>query len=171
MPQYFKAGKLAASHGLKGELILQHNLGKKTSLKGLTTIFIEQSKENFLPYFVTDTKIKSDNEVYIKLDGIDIMEQARKLTPKEIWLEEADFKKYSSSTSPISFLNYTLFEGETEIGKIIEVIEQPHQILCTVIYKGNEAYIPLHDDNLEKIDKKTKRIFCQIPEGLLDIYG
>jgi 16S rRNA processing protein RimM len=41
MTEYFKIGKLAASTGLKGELILQHNLGKKTSFKGLEAIFIE----------------------------------------------------------------------------------------------------------------------------------
>jgi ribosomal 30S subunit maturation factor RimM len=29
MPQYFKIGKLAASHGLEGDLVLQHSLGKK----------------------------------------------------------------------------------------------------------------------------------------------
>jgi len=49
MSQYFKIGKLAASFGLKGELVLQHSLGNKTALKGLETIFIEQGKDNFMP--------------------------------------------------------------------------------------------------------------------------
>ena len=62
MPQYFKIGKFAASYGLHGELVLQHSLGKKTTLKGLETIFIEQTKENFLPYFIEKTSIKSDTE-------------------------------------------------------------------------------------------------------------
>ena len=42
MSQYFKIGKFAASHGLLGELILQHSLGKKTTLKGLEALFIEE---------------------------------------------------------------------------------------------------------------------------------
>jgi 16S rRNA processing protein RimM len=60
MSHYFKIGKLAASFGLKGELVLKHSLGKKTSLKGLETIFIEDGKENFMPYFLESTSIKND---------------------------------------------------------------------------------------------------------------
>ena len=91
--EYFKIGKLAASHGLTGELILQHSLGKKTSLKGLEAIFIEQTKDNFLPHFIVSTFIKNDTDIYINLEGIDSKEIARKLTPKDVWLQEDDFKK------------------------------------------------------------------------------
>jgi 16S rRNA processing protein RimM len=51
------------------------------------------------------------------------------------------------------------------------VIEQPHQVLCTIIYKGNEALIPIHQDSLLKVDKKNKKVFVELPEGLLDIYA
>ena len=63
MNHYFKIGKLAASFGLKGELVLQHSLGKKTALKGLETIFIEERKDNFMPYFISSVSIKNDAEV------------------------------------------------------------------------------------------------------------
>ena len=36
--EYFKIGKFVASFGLKGELVLKHNLGKKSSLKGIQAI-------------------------------------------------------------------------------------------------------------------------------------
>ena len=58
MSQYFKIGKFAASHGLLGELILQHSLGKKTTLKGLEALFIEEQPDNFIPYFIEKTSIK-----------------------------------------------------------------------------------------------------------------
>ncbi len=57
-----------------------------------------------------------------------------------------------------------------EIGEIIEVIEQPHQVLCTVMVGGKEALIPVHGESLEKIDKKNKKVHVIIPDGLLDIY-
>ena len=171
MPQYFKIGKLAASYGLNGELVLQHSLGKKTSLKGLEAIYLEEKKGNFLPYFIEKTSIKNDSETYIKLEGIDSKETARKLTPKEAWMEEEDFKKFAAKAAPISLLGFLIIDGETELGEIIEVIEQPHQILCTIIYKGNEALIPVHEASLLKLDKKNKKVYVELPEGLLDIYG
>ena len=86
MTQYFKIGKLAASTGLKGELVLQHSLGAKTSFKGLEAIFIEDKKDSFIPYFIQATRIRSQDETIVKLEGVDVVEAARKLTPKEVWL-------------------------------------------------------------------------------------
>ena len=170
MEQYFKIGKLAASTGLKGELILQHNLGKAASLKGLDAIFIEDKKDSFIPYFIQQTKIKSPNETIVKLEGVDIMEVARKLTPKEVWLQADDFKKLAAKSSPIALLGFTLINDGEDLGEILEVIEQPHQILCTILYKGKEALIPVHEETLEKVDSKNHKVFVTLPAGLLDIY-
>jgi 16S rRNA processing protein RimM len=170
MTEYFKIGKFVTTFGLKGELILKHNLGKKTSLKGLRAIFIEERKEAFIPWFVESTKIKNDEETYIKLEGVNVREQAIKLTQKEVWLPEEDFKKYSASSSPINFLGFDVIEGEKVLGKITEVIEQPHQLLCKIDMNGNEALIPLHEETLRKVDKKKKQIIVELPEGLLEIY-
>jgi len=170
MSEYFKIGKLAASTGLKGELVLQHNLGKKTSLKGLEAIFLEEQKDNFIPYFIQSTQIRSNTETVIKLEGIDIMEVARKLTPKEVWLAEDDFKKFAAKSSAIAMLGFMIVNDGEEIGIIEEVIEQPHQILCSIIYNGKEALIPIHEDSLEKIDTKNRKVFVTLPDGLLEIY-
>jgi len=170
MPQYFKIGKLAASHGLKGDLVLLHSLGKKTSLKGLEAIFIEERKDSFLPYFIQSAKIRSEEETILKLEGIDTVEAARKLTPGEVWLPEEDFKKFAAKSSPISLLGFTMMQGEDELGEILEVIEQPHQVLCAINYNGKEALIPVHEDSLEKVDQKNRRVYVSLPDGLLDIY-
>lgn len=171
MPEYFKIGKFAASYGLNGELVLQHSLGKRTTLKGLEAIYVEEQKDNFLPYFIEKTSIKSESETYIKLEGIDSKEIARKLTPKEAWLEEADFKKYAAKAAPISLLGFSMIDGDTNLGEIIEVIEQPHQVLCTILYKGKEALIPIHEASLVKLDNKNKKVYVDLPEGLLEIYA
>jgi len=171
MSQYFKIGKFAASHGLSGELVLVHNLGKKTALKDLETLFIEESKDNFMPYFITGTSVKNDAEVYVKLEGIDNKELARKYTPKEVWMAADDFNKFAAKTAPISMLGYDLIDGETNLGEIIEVIEQPHQILCAILYNGNEALIPVHKNNLVKMDQQNRKVYVEVPDGLLDIYG
>ena len=170
MSHYFKIGKLAASFGLKGELVLKHSLGNKTSLQGLETIFIEEGKDNFMPYFLESTEIKNDSEIYLKLEGIDTKEVARKLTPKEVWITEADFQKFASKAAPIALLGFHLVNEEEDLGEIIEVIEQPHQILCTILLEGKEALIPIHEESLDKIDQKNRKVFVTLPDGLLDIY-
>ena len=170
MSHYFKIGKLAASFGLKGELVLKHSLGKKTSLNGLEHIFIEEGKDNFMPYFLQSTNIKNDAEIFIKLEGIDTKESARKLTPREVWISEDDFKKFAAKAAPIAMLGFHLVNEEDDLGEIIEVIEQPHQILCAILLDGKEALIPIHEESLDKIDQKNRKVHVALPDGLLDIY-
>lgn len=170
MTEYFKIGKFVSTFGLKGELALKHHLGKKTALKGLKAIFIEERKESFVPWFIESTKIKNDEEVYIKLEGINLPEQARKLIQKEVWLTEADFKKFSAKSSPINLLGYEIIQNGKLLGKILEVIEQPHQILCRIELNNKEAFIPLHEETLKKTDKKNQQVTVVLPPGLLEIY-
>ena len=170
MIEYFKIGKFVSTFGLQGELVLKHNLGKKTSLKGLQALFIEEKKDSFIPWFIESAKIKTEEEVYIKLEGVSVKEQANKLTQKQVWLPEPDFKKFSSKSSPINFLNYEVVENDKLLGKIVEVIEQPHQVLCRIDFNGKEAFIPLHEETIVKIDKKKQQVIVELPEGLLEIY-
>lgn len=168
--QYFKAGKLVAVHGVKGELILKHELGKKSSLKDVKAIFIEDRKDSFFPWFVESAKIKSDVETLVKLEGIDTREKAAKLTQKEIWLTEEDFKKLAAKSAPASLLGYTIINHKEKLSEILEVIEQPHQLLCRIELHKKEVLIPINENFLKKIDHKKKEVIMELPEGLIDIY-
>lgn len=159
-----------ASFGVKGEVVLKHHLGKKTSLKGLEALFIEANKDEMLPHFISASKIKSEDEVYLKLEGVDTKEAAQKLIQKQVWLTENDFHKYTAKSSPVSLLGFHLFHEGNDLGEVLEVIEQPHQLLCRIEFHGNEAFIPVHEATLQKIDKKNKRVYLMLPDGLLDIY-
>ena len=170
MDEYFKIGKLVATFGISGQLVLQHSLGKKNALKDLNTFFLEEKKESFLPYFVKSVKAKTDNEIFISLEGIDTKENAQKLLRKEVWLNDSDFKKFAATTAPVSLLGYSIVAGKEELGEVTEVIEQPHQVLCAIYINGKEALIPVHEDSLVKMDKKNRKLYVNLPDGLLDLY-
>jgi len=170
MTEYIKIGKFVSAFGVKGELVLKHNLGKKTALKGLQALFIEERKERFIPWFVQSIRIKSADEVYVQLADVATREAALKLVQKEVWATETDFKTFAAKSSPINLLGYTIVENGNALGTILEVVEQPHQLLCRIEMEGKEVLIPLHEGTLLKIDKKAKQVKVQLPEGLLQIY-
>lgn len=170
MAEYYKIGKLVAVFGLKGELVLKHTLGKKTSLKGLQAIFIEEKKQSFIPWFIETAKIKTEEEVYLKLEGVDAREAAMKLTQKEIWIPEPDFKKLAAKSAPASILGYTIINDNEPLSKVLEVIEQPHQLLCRIEINQKEVLIPLNEQTIQKIDHKKKQVSVSLPDGLLEIY-
>ena len=168
--EYFKIGKLVAAFGIKGEMILKHSLGKKSTLKGLKAIFIEEQKQSFIPWFIIGAKSKSEDEIYIQLEGIDSREAALKLIQKEAWLPEEDFKKLASATSPLSFLGFSIIDNGKDLGPILELIEQPHQLLCRIEIDEKEVLIPLNEQTLQKVDTKKRQVFVILPDGLLDVY-
>jgi 16S rRNA processing protein RimM len=170
LTEYFKIGKLVAASGLKGEMILKHTLGRKTSLKGLQAVFVEDRKDSFIPWFIQNARIKNDDEVYLKLEGVDSRESASRIAQKEVWITETDFKKFAARTAPISLLGYTIFNYAEPLGEILEVIEQPHQVLCRLEIKGNEVLIPLNESFLKKIRHAKKQVMVELPDGLLEIY-
>src|SRR5215217_5623525 len=108
MTEYIKIGKFVSTFGVKGELVLKHNLGKKTALKGLQALFIEERKERFIPWFVQSIRIKSADEVYVQLADVATREAALKLVQKEVWATETDFKTFAAKSSPINLLGYTI---------------------------------------------------------------
>ena len=170
MTNYCSIGKFVATFGVSGVLVLRHHLGKKTSLKGLESFFIEKQKDELLPYFIESVRIKSADELYVRIEGISSKEAAHSLLQKQVWLMEEDFQKYAAKSSAISLLGYHIINEEADLGEILEVIEQPHQLLCKIVLEGKEALIPVHQETLQKIDKKNKQVFVDLPEGLLDIF-
>jgi 16S rRNA processing protein RimM len=170
MAEYLNLGKLVAIHGLKGELVLKHTLGKKSSLKGLQTVFTEENKNSFIPWFIESTKIKNDEETYIKVEGINTREEAKKLALRKLWIPDEDFKKLSAKSAPVILLGYHIIHEKSDLGAVLEVIEQPHQLLCRIEIQEKEVLIPLHEGSLKNIDHKKKQIIVELPEGLLDIY-
>jgi 16S rRNA processing protein RimM len=171
MDNYFSIGKLVATFGLKGELVLRHSLGKKTALKGLQTIFLEDRKDSFLPYFIEETRVKNEQEIFVKLEGVEVKETAQKLVQKEIWLLEKDFQRFAAKTAPLSMLGFSLVNAGKTLGEVLEVIEQPHQVLLRILYNNKEALIPIHNETLDSIDQARKIVYLKLPDGLMDIYS
>lgn len=167
---YFKTGKLVAVHGLKGELVLKHELGKKTSLKDLKAIFIEDRRDSFLPWFIESAKAKSVNEILLKLETVNTREAAAKLTQKEVWLTEEDFKRFSAKSAPANLLGYTIIKNKERLSEILEVIEQPHQLLCRIEMNKKVVLVPINESFLKKIDHKKKEVHLELPEGLIEVY-
>jgi 16S rRNA processing protein RimM len=167
---YLKLGKLVTVHGLQGELLLKHELGKRSTLKGLEALFIEEKKSSFIPWFIQTTKIKNETETYIKFEGIDTREAAMKIAHKEVWIPEASFKQLSAKSAPANLVGYNIINEQKDLGPILELIEQPHQLLCRLEIEKKEVLIPLNESTLQKINHQKKQVEVELPEGLLSIY-
>ena len=170
MSQYIHIGKIVAPHGITGHVIIEHALGKPIHFKGIDAIFVEKNAASFIPYFIQSAAVKTDTITHLQLEGINSREATAMLLGKKVWLPQDEFQKLVDKQSPLALLGYTVVEAGKPIGIIQEVIEQPHQLMVTILYQGQEAYIPLHEESLKAVNHKAKTISVELPDGLLDLY-
>ena len=99
---YRNIGRLVAVHGLQGELVLLHRLGKKTSLKGLKVIFLEEKKDEMLPWFIQGSRVKGPEEILLKLEGLDTKEAARRVCQSGVSPVNSNVARNATAINAIS---------------------------------------------------------------------
>jgi len=151
-------------------MIVQHHLGSKIAVTKIKVIFLEQKKEELLPYFTENVRKKGNDEFYLKLEGIDSKESASKFIRHEVWMKEEEVQTHTGKNNPISWVAYQIVDQGKNLGQVLEVIEQPHQILCRIEIDGKEVLIPINEQTLVKVDHKSKLLLLNLPDGLLEVY-
>src|ERR1700682_2085498 len=103
---YRNIGKIVSGFGLKGEMIVQHHLGKKIAVSKIKVIFLEQKKDELLPYFVENIRKKGEGELYLKLEGIGTREAVSKFLRRDIWMKEEEVQVHTQKNNPIGWVGY-----------------------------------------------------------------
>ncbi|MDP4130923.1 MAG: 16S rRNA processing protein RimM [Bacteroidota bacterium] len=167
---YRNIGKIVSIFGLKGEMIVQHHLGNKISPAKIRVIFLEQKKEELLPFFISSARKKNEDELLVKLEGVEDKEAAAKYLRREVWLRADELNVHTRKDNPIGWVGYHVFDAGKDLGPVLEVIEQPHQVLCRLEIQSREVLIPVNEETLDKMDHAGKRVLLNLPDGLLAVY-
>jgi 16S rRNA processing protein RimM len=167
---HIRVGTIVATWGTAGDVVLRHNLGKRSDFKGIEVFFIEVTKDGFLPYFIKQVKVKTPEEVLVLFDAVPTKEKAQSLLKKSVWLPESQAKKLAASSAPVKLLGYTVVDSDKPLGIVEEVIEQPLQILLRITIDNKEVLVPLNESTIISIDHKKKLVNLNLPEGLLEVY-
>ncbi len=170
MEDLIHIGKIVAPHGIAGQVVIEHALGKTVSFKGVEVLFIEQTKNSFIPYFIQSATAKTVTLTHVHFEGMKNRESTSLIVSKKVWVPQEDFQKLVEKNAPLALLGFMVQEAGKNLGLIKEVIEQPHQLLVTIDYHGQEAYIPLHEATLKSVNHTKKTLTVELPEGLLDLY-
>ena len=169
MPSMIRIGKIVATNGLQGAVVLTHIVGESTWLKKDDVLFLELNKESFIPFFVTVVKPLNKEEYILNVEDVDTLEAAKKLIGKQAYVKEDILSKYTSD-SPLLWIGFNIVDKERgSVGEIEDVMQTGHQWLAKVTYEGREVLIPLIDQMILDTNVRNKFIRMELPEGLLDI--
>jgi len=170
LPPMIRIGKIVATHGINGALILTHVVGNSKWLKKEHILQVEMQKGSLIPYFISKFKENNNKEYLINIEDIDKIESAKKLVTKHVYVEESVLKGFERQ-SPLLWIGFKAIDAKIgEIGIIEDLMQTGNQWLAKLTYKNTEVLIPLIDQTIEALDIKAKIINLLIPDGLLEVY-
>lgn len=165
-----RIGKIVATHGLKGRVILKHVADKTEWLKKDDVLFLELTRDSRIPYFVVDANVANDEEYHVDLDDVDTVEKAKRLIGKQVYINE-DMLQQAATDSPLLWIGFDIVDKNLgSLGEIEDVMQTSVQWIATINYKGKEVLLPLIDEMLVEVNTKNKYIRTDLPEGLIEVY-
>lgn len=162
-------GHSLKAHGKDGFIKLSVHDAFVKDILGAKALFIDMDGSR-VPFMIKE--IKENNQVFVKLDEIEDPQQASQLSSKEIYLhvDEISLDNEDHLPQESELLNFKVTDQNgIAKGQIINVIENPHQILVEVQGDEKVFMMPLHENLIIDLNPKQKSIQVEIPEGLDEI--
>ena len=162
-------GKILKPFSYKGELKIYIEDFYIDQIKELDS-FLLKIQGSYIPFTIKAITKNKSNIFRIILDGIDSEDLAKKLADVEIYTENNLIKrKVLEKKNNYIFIDYVIYNNNSIIGKIIDIVEIENQDLFEVVFNEKRILIPLVDEFVVNIDNNNKKIIMNLPEGLTDL--
>ncbi|NOU48162.1 MAG: 16S rRNA processing protein RimM [Bacteroidales bacterium] len=166
----FYFGKVIKTHGIKGEISIRIDSDNPSDYSDIKFILLEINNK-LIPFFIDSLKI-NQNKAYVAIQDMKTIEGAMELVGYEIYLPLDQLPKlignkfYYHEVPGFKVIDKTY----GLLGTIDRVLEYPNQAVFQVFYKDKEVLIPIQDEVILKLNRKTKTFEIDAPEGLIDLY-
>lgn len=166
----FELGYIVKKHGLQGEVSVHLDTDNPENYSSLESVFIEIDQK-LVPFFIKSIKVQGDKAL-IRFEEVEGPDYADELKGSKLFLP-LDFLP-ALKGNQFYFHEIIGFhvsdKGKGNIGPITDVLDAGPQTLFAVDYNGKEVLIPVNDDIVLSVNRESKSVLVNLPEGLLDIY-
>ncbi len=151
-------------------MILTHIVGNSKWLKKEHVLQVEMQKGSYIPYFITQCKAANDKEYIVNVEDIEMVESAKKLVSRQVYVDEAILRGYEKQ-SPLLWIGFRIIDKQSgDLGPIDDILQTGNQWLAKLNYKNTEVLLPLIEQTIDSLDIKSKTINMTLPDGLLEVY-
>lgn len=167
----FFVGKIVKKYSFKGELLVKLDTDQPEQFLEMESVFVEKNK-NLIPFFIESISLHKSALLRIKFEEIATETEANALLGTELYLpldllpilsgnkfyyhEIVGFKAVDVNFGPL--------------GTVTGVNDTTAQHLFEIDHNGKEVLIPVNDDIIKNVDRSTRTILLEAPEGLIDLY-
>lgn len=168
MEEYFEIGQIVNTSGLKGVVKVKPFTDDITKFNNFKTIYVSIKKE--LKEFEIENVRFSKNMVFLKLKGIDTIEEAENY--RNLYLKikrDKEEKLEEGSYYIVDIIGCTVLSEENEILGIVDDVFSTgsNDVYVVKSDDGKQILIPAIKDVIKKVDIQNKEIIVHLMEGLI----
>lgn len=167
----FYLGKIVRKYSFKGELLAKLDTDEPELYEHLDSILIDFGP-SLVPHFFESSQLHKSTLLRMKLEDIDTEEDAEDLIGASLYLPLTMLPPLEGNTfyyhEIIGFTAVDKLFGS--IGKITGVNDTTSQAIFEIDHKGKQVLIPMIDEFIVTLDRKTEEIHLKVPEGLIELY-
>ena len=162
--EVFRAGKINKTHGVNGEL----NCNINADTIDMAEYIVLDMDGIFVPFFVSNIRIKSSNSVLLTLEDVEDETEARKLIGKDIYLP-IELMSDDEMLSYEYFVGFTVVNSDEKLGEISFVDDQTVNILFGIKTEDGEILLPAVEDFIAEVDNENKILYTNYPVELVEL--
>ncbi|MCF7559911.1 ribosome maturation factor RimM [Sabulilitoribacter multivorans] len=167
----FYLGKIVKKYSFKGEVLAKLDTDEPEIYEHLDAIFLDL-RNNLVPFFVESSQLHKSELLRIKFEEVDTENDADSILKCDMYLplevlpklEGNQFYFHEVIGFKIEDKNYGL------VGIIKSINDSTAQALFEIDNNGKEILIPMNDEFIVEVNRKTKTITVETPDGLIDLY-
>jgi len=167
----FYLGKIVRKYSFKGELLIKLDTDQPEIYEHLDAVFIFV-RNTLIPFFIETSQLHKSDLLRVKFEEVTTEEDADALLKSDVYLPLDLLPKLEGNKFYFhEVIGFTIIDNTFGIVGIIKGInDNTSQALFEVDRKGVEILIPMNDEFIKKIDRDSKTVIVETPEGLINLY-
>ena len=163
-------GKFNKPHGISGEISATIN-APGVVLNDCSCIVCDIDGI-FVPFFIKDFRIKSQETFLITIDDINNEQDAAMLVNKDIYVKRDEYSEALEDEDQIPidfFIGFNVVVNALD-GKIIDIDDSTANVLFVIeTTDGKSLLIPAVEEFIKDFDSRERIIKMEVPDELLDL--
>lgn len=162
-------GKIAATHGIRGQLRVIPYSGDPESITALTTFLVKGAKGEMEPCEVAQA-VQHGKRVLVSIKPYDNINQVRHLVGRELYVRREQLPELPDG----EFYWFDLIglrvvtDGGEPLGTLEEIFATGSNDVYVVKGERGEVLVPALEDVVQSVDLDRGEMTVALPEGLLE---
>lgn len=171
--RFTEIGRIGRPHGLEGKVrFLPNEVFTDDLLDSVTVLYMRNDRSDLVPVRIENIQTESKKNqltFFVKFDTIADRNEAEAAMNKALFVENEMLHSSDPEEEEISLTGYAIVFKNKEVGRVLDVLENPAHPILEIKTESGPLLIPFVDEFIEKTDHQNATLFCQNLDQLSDL--